>query len=147
MAPPWVGRWISAECRSTRVGPGVAMGGSSLGSQPLADGLHDCEIGRRRDGYEAFADRADQLSAPADKARERHALEEGTLLDPVFDDVGDAVVESVEEQLEPGEHAWLDDRVVGEGLQSATAFAPSATASPPFPRSPPISRSSFWMAE
>ena len=39
------------------------------------------------------------------------------MLDAVFDDVGDAVVEPVEEQLEPGEHAWLDDRVLGEGLQ------------------------------
>ena len=36
-----------------------------LGSQPLADGLHDCEIGRRRDGYEAFADRADRASFAA----------------------------------------------------------------------------------
>jgi hypothetical protein len=89
-----------------------------LGPKPLANGLDDCEVGRRRDRYEAFTDRADQLSAPADKARERHALEKGTLLDFVFDDLGDAVVEAVEEQLEPGEDAWLDDRVVGEGFQS-----------------------------
>ena len=74
---------------------GGARGQFVLGSKPLANGPHDCEIGRRRDRYEAFTDRADQLSAPADKARERHALEEGTLLDSVFDDVGDAGREGV----------------------------------------------------
>lgn len=85
---------------------------------PLSWVRIDGQLLRRRDRYEAFTDRADQLPAPAHEARERHALEEGTLLDTVFDDVGDAVVETVEEQLESGENPWLDDRVVGERFQS-----------------------------
>ena len=45
----------------------------------------------------------------------------------------------------PAEHPRLDDGVRGSALQSATAFAPSATARPPLPSSPPTSRSSRWI--
>jgi hypothetical protein len=47
----------------------------------------------------------DELPAPADKAAKSDALEEGAALHAALDDVGDGVVEAVEEKLEAGQAA------------------------------------------
>jgi hypothetical protein len=87
-------------------------------SKPFADGADDCEVGGGGDGHEAFADRVDELPATVYEAGEWDAPEEGTAPDPDLDDVGDPVVEPVEEKLEAGQDPRLDDRVRGDGTQS-----------------------------
>ncbi|ABL80564.1 MULTISPECIES: DISARM system phospholipase D-like protein DrmC [unclassified Nocardioides] len=58
------------------------------------------------------------MPATVDKAGECDALEVGATFDAVFDDIGDAVVDSVKEKLEAGKNARFDDGVPGNGTQS-----------------------------
>src|SRR5215213_5585241 len=87
-------------------------------SKPFADGADDFEVGGAGEGDEAFANRLEELPASVDEAGERDALEVGAALGSVLDDVGDAAVEPVEEELESREHAWFDDGVRGNGAQA-----------------------------
>lgn len=75
------------------------------------------------------------------QADSRDGVAEGTAIDSVLDDVGDAPVELVDEQLEPAEDARFDDGLCRERLVLLTALAPSPAAYPPLPIRPPIRRS------
>jgi hypothetical protein len=59
------------------------------------------------------------LPCSGDEAWHCHALHERAALDAFLDDLGDAPVESVEEQLEAVEDAELHDRVGRDRPQSA----------------------------
>lgn len=85
----------------------------------LTCGPDHLEVGRADDWHEALTDGVDRPSLTAHQPRDRHSLDERPALDPGFEDVRDAGVETLEEGLEAAEHSRLDDGVRGQRLNPA----------------------------
>ena len=101
-------------------GPGSpgSVGARSGGrAKVLSHGPQDGEVFASGDGAVALAYGVDDSSGGRVEAGEGDASGEGLACEAFFDDVGDAVVDVVEQGLEAAEDAGVDDGVGGELVQ------------------------------
>ncbi|WP_157538398.1 MULTISPECIES: hypothetical protein [unclassified Nocardioides] len=83
------------------------------------DGADDGEgavAGRDR---EAFPDGMDHPRAAVEDAGERDSFDEGAAVEAFDDDVGDALVDGVEQRLKGADLTWVEDGVAVDALEAA----------------------------
>jgi hypothetical protein len=97
-------------------------------------------VGAPVDRHEPFACGRDEPSAVRGQSGNLDTLEVGTSVNAGLDDVGDPLVEPVEDLLESGSNPWFEDGVGGQSRRRAVAFAAPAIADPPVPIRPPTLR-------